>query len=142
MSIKDDKHLYEQLDSMSDTIQNIDKELALQRAALEAHKDTFERHIKNNSDLYSEFKRMNNILQQNTDSLKEHMHRTSILEESVTKINDRFSPVEIDFIENKAIKTWKKNWFLLSLKIGVALATIGTAVIVFKPFLIKFLAMI
>ena len=57
----------EKLDDVVTSIYKVDKEVALQKSA-------FDEHIKQDEKMYEEFKRMNDILQQNTQSLKEHMH--------------------------------------------------------------------
>jgi thiaminase len=85
------------LDDVGDALSKVDKEVALQKAA-------FDEHIKQDEKMYEEFKRMNDILQSNTDSLKEHMHRTELLESLVQKMDARLSPVEIRHIEEEAIK--------------------------------------
>jgi thiaminase len=98
------------IDDVSDSIHKVDKELAL-------HKAAFEQHIKQDELMYEEFKRMNDILQQNTESLKEHMHRTELLEDIVKKMDARLSPVEIRHIEEEAIKRHRKEMLIKTGKI-------------------------
>lgn len=97
----------EKLDGVSDAIYKVDKEVALQKAA-------FDEHIKQDEKMYEEFKRMNDILQQNTNSLKEHMHRTNLLEDIVQKMDDRLSPIVQERLEEEAIKKYRnaklKKW--------------------------------
>lgn len=115
----------EKLDSVVESIYKVDKEVALQKAA-------FDEHIKQDEKMYEEFKRMNDILQQNTQSLKEHMHRTEIaeqrqqiLEDLVRSIDMRLSPFEQHKLEEEAIKKYRNEKLI---KIGKILGIIATLV--------------
>lgn len=120
------------LDDVSDSIHKVDKEVALQKAS-------FDEHVKQDAKMYEEFKRMNDILQQNTESLKEHMHRTELLEEIVKKMDARLSPVEIRHIEEEAIKRHRKDLLIRTGKIIAALAALGGIIAAIKPVLILIL---
>jgi methyl-accepting chemotaxis protein len=118
-------YIQEKVEEVSDTCHNIDKELAVQ-------KSSFEDHLKTDEKMYEEFKRMNDILMSNTDSLKEHMHRTSvaenrqqILEDLVKKIDERLSPFEQHKLEEEAVKKYRNEKLK---KIGKYLAIIGTII--------------
>lgn len=124
----------EKLDDVVDSIHKVDKEVALQKSA-------FDEHIKQDEKMYEEFKRMNDILQQNTQSLKEHMHRTELLEELVTKIDTRLSPFEIDKIQKEAVNQYRNEKLK---KYGKVLGLIATAIGILaalKPFLLKLLGL-
>jgi DNA repair exonuclease SbcCD ATPase subunit len=124
----------EKLDNVSDSIHKIDKEVALQKAA-------FDEHIKQDEKMYEEFKRMNDILQQNTDSLKEHMHRTDLLETMITKMDQRLSPIELERIEDEAVKKYRNSKLK---KYGKVLGVIATAIGILaaaKPLLLKLLGL-
>jgi DNA repair exonuclease SbcCD ATPase subunit len=108
----------EKIDNVSDSIHKIDKEVALQKAA-------FDEHIKQDEKMYEEFKRMNDILQQNTDSLKEHMHRTDLLETMITRMDQRLSPIELERIEDEAVKKYRNSKLK---KYGKVLGAIATAI--------------
>ena len=84
------------LEDVKATVNNIDKELALHKASLEEQKE-------HDTRAWDELKRMNDILQQNTNSLNEHMRRTDILEDMVQRFDTRFSPIELSYIEQKVI---------------------------------------
>ena len=107
------------VDGVVETLHKVDKDMALQRAA-------FDDHLKQDELVYQEFKRMNDILQQNTDSLKEHMLRTSMLENIMIKMDSRLNPIEIEFVRKAAVSDWiysKLKWIG---KIGAALtASVG-----------------
>lgn len=97
----------EKLDSVSGAIYKVDKEVALQKAA-------FDEHIKQDEKMYEEFKRMNDILQANTESLKEHMAQTALLKDQCMKIDARLAPFEVERIEKEAVKKYRneklKKW--------------------------------
>ena len=117
---------------MSDTLHEIDKKVAMQKMA-------FDDHIKTDELMYQEFKRMNDILQSNTESLKEHMYRTSLLEEIVQKIDARLAPLEIQNIKQNAVREWMKDRAVLAAKIFGAITAIGGLIMMFKPLLLAIL---
>lgn len=122
------------LDDVSDAIHKVDKEVAL-------HKAAFDEHIRQDEKMYEEFKRMNDILQQNTESLKEHMHRTELLEQLVQKMDARLMPIEKEKIEQEAISKYRTEKLK---KYGKVLGAIATAIGILaaaKPYLLKLLAL-
>lgn len=124
----------EKLDDVVNSIYKVDKEVALQKAA-------FDEHIKQDEKMYDELKRMNNILQQNTDSLQEHMHRTDLLEQMLSKMDQRLSPIELQKIEEEAINKYRNDKLI---KYGKALGVIATAIgvlVAMKPLLLKLLSL-
>jgi hypothetical protein len=130
----DDKltHIREKIDEVSETAYKIDKEVALQKAAFDAHMAQDEK-------MYEEFKRMNDILQENTLSLKEHMAQTMLLREMVLKMDSRMMPLEVKHIEENAIKHFRKDKLMIILKIAGAIAALASAGVAAKPFLVKWL---
>ncbi len=110
--------IQDKVDEVSDTVHKVDKEVALQKAA-------FDDHLKQDERMYEEFKRMNDILQQNTESLKEHMHRTNLLEDLVQKMDKRLSPIELDRIEREAVKKYRNERLV---KIAKILGAIGALI--------------
>ena len=113
------------LDEVSDAVYKIDKEVALQKAA-------FDEHIKQDEKMYEEFKRMNDILSANTESLKEHMQRTAIaeqrqhiLEDLVKSIDSRLSPFEQNKLEEEAVRKYRNEKLK---KIGKILGIIATLI--------------
>lgn len=124
----------EKLDEVSSAIHKVDKEVAL-------HKVAFDEHIKQDEKMYEEFKRMNDILQQNTDSLKEHMHRTELLEDMVRKMDNRLTPLEVERIEKEAVEKYTKEKLVKYGKVlGVITAAIGV-IAALKPLLLKLLSL-
>lgn len=126
-------YIQSKLDDVSEVTAKIDKDLAL-------HKAQFEAHIQQDERMYEEFKRMNDILQQNTDSLKEHMHRTELLEELVTKMDARLTPVELDHLKKKAVSDWVKEKAIFIAKVAAGITGAVTIIMLFKDILLKLLA--
>jgi len=121
-------YIQEKIDDVDSCVKNIDKELALQKAA-------FDDHLKQDERMYEEFKRMNDILQQNTDSLKEHMHRTELLESLVQKMDVRLSPLEIQNIEAQAIKAYRNSAIVKFAKIvGIVAGLVGVIATIWPLF--------
>jgi hypothetical protein len=121
------------LDDVNDVTTKIDKDLAL-------HKAQFEAHIEQDEKMYEEFKRMNDILQQNTDSLKEHMHRTDLLESLVAKMDERITPVELEHIKKKAVSDWMKDKAIFIAKVAAAVTGAAAMAMLFKDILLKLLS--
>lgn len=118
-------YIQEKIEEISSTAYKIDKEVALQKAA-------FDEHIKQDEKMYEEFKRMNDILQINTESLREHMHRTevaeqqlSILESLAKNIDSRLTPIERERVEKEAVSKYRNE---LLMKIAKIVGAIGTVV--------------
>lgn len=114
-------YIQEKVDSLNSTCSNIDKEVALQKQA-------FDDHLRQDERMYDEFKRMNDILQQNTDSLKEHMAQTSLLKEVVMKMDARLQPIEIEYIQKTAVKDWLMSKTKLIAKVGGAVSVVGSII--------------
>ncbi len=103
-------YIQDKVDEVASIVHKIDKEQALQKA-------TFEDHLTQDERMYQEFMRMNNILQENTASLREHMLRTDMLETLVMKVDARLAPIEIDRIKKDAVKAWLKNAATVTAKV-------------------------
>jgi hypothetical protein len=118
----DDKidYIKDRVEDVAASIHSVDKELAAQKAS-------FNDHIKQDAMMFEEFKRMNNILQENTNSLKEHMQRTDMLEDLVRSIDARLSPFEQYKIESEAIKKYRSEKLK---KIGMILGIIATIIVI------------
>jgi hypothetical protein len=101
------------LDQLLEVIAKIDKDNALQKAALESHTEQDEK-------MYDELKRMNDILLSNTESLREHMQNNVLLKDMVKALNKRLEPIELKYIQQEAVKTWVLAQSKLIAKIGAA----------------------
>lgn len=104
------EHIHDKLEEVANCVHKIDRELAV-------HKTTFDEHLKQDEKMYEEFKRMNDILQQNTESLKEHMHRTALLEELVQKMDARLLPMEKQQIQEDAVRQYRNEQIVKVAKI-------------------------
>jgi DNA replication protein DnaD len=124
-------YIQERLEGVATSVAKIDKDNAIQRIALEEH-------TKSDEKMYEELKRMNDILQQNTDSLKEHMHRSDLLEDLVHKMDKRISPIELERVQRAAVKDFLHKNIKFIAKIGAAALTIAGAWIYIKPILDHF----
>lgn len=105
-------YIQEKVDSLSEVACRIDKAQALQQAAFDAH-------TKQDEQMYGELHRMNDILQSNTESLKEHMENNALLKEMIHKMDQRLDPIEREFIEKSAVKKWATK------KLKTAVTVIG-----------------
>lgn len=123
-------YIQDKLDSVENCVSKIDKEVALQKA-------TFDDHLKQDERMYEEFKRMNDILQQNTESLKEHMYRTELLETIVQKMDIRLSPLERDSIEQQAVAKYRKDFMVRVAKITGILVGVISAIAALWPLIVK-----
>jgi len=110
--------IQDKLDEVKDTCYRIDKDLC-------SHKASFEEHTKADEKMYDELKRMNDILQSNTESLKEHMYRSDLLEKMCNSMDQRLSPLEVKEIQRDAVRVWWKSKVVLWTKI---LGAVGGAV--------------
>ena len=100
-------------------------------ASLKSHREMFEQHSSQDEQMYDELRRMNNILQDNTNSLRQHMHRTDLLEILVKNAEARFNPFEVEMIRKKNINNWIYSRVLFLSKFGaVGSAIAGAAVLV------------
>jgi chromosome segregation ATPase len=124
------EHIHDKLDEVASCVHKIDRDLAV-------HKSTFDDHLKQDERMYEEFKRMNDILQQNTESLKEHMHRTALLEELVQKMDIRISPLEKQQIEEIAVKQYRNDQMIKVAKIVGALTGAMALLGAIKEFILK-----
>ena len=95
-------NLENKVDEISDVVHKIDKEVALQKAA-------FEEHTQQDELMHKELSRMNDILDVNTLSLKEHMHQTMLLKEMVMKMDSRLSPIETEHMEKQVIAKFQSE---------------------------------
>lgn len=104
------EYIHDKLEDVANCVHKIDRELAV-------HKTTFDEHLKQDEKMYEEFKRMNDILQQNTESLKEHMHRTALLEELAQKMDSRLFPIERQRIQEDAVRQYRNEQIIKVAKI-------------------------
>lgn len=108
----------DKLDTIVEKVSNIGTKL-------EVHIANFEAHISHEEEQKEELKRNTSILQTNTSSLQEHMQRTDALESYVKKIDERFTPVELESLRKKAVADWWKTRVIFMAKLGGAIGAVG-----------------
>ena len=108
------------IDQIAESVAKIDKDNALQKAALEAHTEQDEK-------MYGELRRMNDILRDNTESLKEHMQNNLLLKDMIVRMDERLSPIEKERLENAAVKHWATTKLKLLLKVAAAVGFLAGA---------------
>jgi hypothetical protein len=112
-------YVVSRLDAVVDACNKIDKDLT-------EHKAVFDAHLAQDERMYQEFKRMNDILAENTESLKEHMRRTTLLEKAILNMENRLNPIEIEFIEKNAVSKYVSSKVVIIAKIAGAMTALGS----------------
>ena len=105
-----------QIGEIKDAVSDLTNKVHTLDKNIVEHKISIENQADSNKLMCSELKRMNDILQQNTNSLIDHMHRTGLLEGAVEGIDKRLSPIEIDRLKDQAVKTWLMDQAILLAK--------------------------
>jgi hypothetical protein len=105
------------IEQIAEIVRKIDKDVALQKAALESHTEQDEK-------MYEELRRMNDILQANTQSLKEHMQNNVLLKDMLGTLNRRLEPIELKYIQKEAVNKWLLAQAKLIGKLGTAAGAI------------------
>lgn len=116
-NVSDDKYIIKQLDKLEKTIEKVDEKCDGIDKAVTVFGDRFEEHMKQDEKMYEEFKRMVDILQENTADIKHHISRTDELQELVVSINARLTPIEQEKLKKEAVTefmmqrgvTWSKR---------------------------------
>jgi L-lactate utilization protein LutB len=116
-------------DDIKDNVNSLNTKFA-------THEEQFRKHLETDERMYQELHRMNDILQSNTESLKEHMHRTELVEDTqsvqnqaLLKIDSRLQVFEQERIKKEAVKEYMKEsakkW---AMKISIAGTIVGILV--------------
>lgn len=133
---RDNDYILDELKNIKGSVDECNKNTNEVSKSLAEYKVAFDLHTRQDELMYEEFKRMNDILQQNTNSLKEHMLRTSLLEDAVVKIDGRLQPIEIEKIEKQAVRKAMKDLFLLAVKVVGGLSGLVAFIAAVKHFII------
>lgn len=120
------KRIDEKCDKTFDKVGDVDKKVD----RLEMAQDQQEAHM---SSFHTEHKRMNDILDANTDSLKEHMRRTDLNENKIDvqearyiDLEARFQPIEKKYNEKQIImKFLTSRWGKITMVLGAISAIVG-----------------
>lgn len=123
---KKDQFLYEEIKEVGVAVSKLNDKLAELDKSVSEHKLVFDIHAKTDERMYEELKRMNDILEVNTASLKEHMAQTALLKATVLQMDARLLPMELEKIRRDAINAWLKDKLILAAKgAGVLLGSGG-----------------
>lgn len=85
--------------------------------AVALSKQAVDQHASQTNRLCEELKRMNDILQENTNSLKDHMAQTAMLKDQVIKMDARISPIEAERLKQTTISDWRWGVIVMTSKI-------------------------
>lgn len=121
--------IQDQVNSISESVHSIDKEIALTQQTLKAHTNHDEMLDKQ---IVEQLGLINEGLRKNTESLNEHMYRTDLLETIVKKMDTRLSPLEVKHIQTEAVDTWRHNALMKTIKIIGAIGVIITILVTLK----------
>lgn len=110
--------LANKLDNVTDKLSDINSKLEVQIAKLDAHKE-------HEDEVDDALRQHTAVLQANTESLKDHMRRTDILETYVKKIDERFTPMEQETARKKAVAEWWKSRVVFVAKLGGAVGVLS-----------------
>lgn len=113
------------IDYITNRLDTVAEQVSEINTALQVHIAKFDAAVQGNEDDRKNIARNTDILQSNTANLAEHMKRTEILETYVKKIDERFTPVEMELLKKKAVGEWWKNRVMFLAKLGGALGALG-----------------
>jgi predicted ribosome quality control (RQC) complex YloA/Tae2 family protein len=113
------------LDNISDKLDSVVEKMFNMNTKLEVHIEKFESHAEQEERHQEALRRNTEVLQQNTESLKDHMQRTDLLESYVKKIDERFTPIELESLRQRAVTDWWKGKVMFLAKLGGAIGALG-----------------
>lgn len=129
MSDSNNEYLSKSMERLEKTVDKVDEKCNVIEKTLVQLSTRFNDHLQQDEKMYEEFKHMVSILQENTESLKDHILRTNMLQESVLKMDARLSPLEQERLKREAVREFlsskAKKWGKL-----IAMASAGIGVLV------------
>lgn len=138
--IKGIDRVEDKVEKVQDKVGSIDGEVRSLNTKFGQHEEMFKAHLETDQRMYEEFARMNSTLQENTESLKEHMRRTSVVEDShreqhialqaqhdaLMKIDGRLKIFEDDKLKKMAVREYiAERWKLWLMYLGAFSTLIG-----------------
>ena len=114
----------DKIDNLATKLDNVTEKISDIGTRLEVHIAKFDAHVDSEEAIQQAIVRNTEVLQGNTESLKEHMQRTDLLETYVKKIDERFTPVELTAQRKQAVMDWWKNGVIFVAKLGGAATAI------------------
>ena len=113
------------IDYVLDRLENVSEKVDEIGTSLAHHAAKFDSHVERTAEERQQIQRNTDILHNNTLSLQAHMKRTDILESYVKRIDERFTPVEIESARAEAVSNYVKGKVPFLAKLGGALTTLG-----------------
>src|ERR1700744_1773814 len=98
----------DKIDYIAQRLDTVAKKVSEMNDTLQVHVGKFDTHLENVAERQEELKRNTDILHKNTVSLENHIKRTDLLEQYVKSIDERFTPVEMGQLKDRAVSEWIK----------------------------------
>lgn len=115
----------EKLDGIAHKLDTVVEKLADVNTKVEVLASNFNSHVAHEEEQVKAMAENTKVLQANTNSLQEHMSRTNMLETYMKKMDERFSPLELESIRKKAVAEWWKTKVIILGKVGAAIGAVG-----------------
>lgn len=115
---------------LEDKVENLTVNIQRIQSTVQSQSNTLNDHIAvvaaKEARIAQELTRSNDILRENTDSLKEHIRRTELLENKLSSIDGRLCPIEQEFLRSQIIKNYiKDKWKRWAIILGIIGTSIG-----------------
>lgn len=138
--IKGIDRVEDKVEKIQDKVSSINGEVKDLNSKFGQHEELFRAHLETDQKMYEEFAVMNKTLIENTQSLKEHMKRTAVLEEShreqhkalkeqhkaLMEISDRVKIFEDDKLKKQAVKEYiADRWKIWLMYLGAFSTVVG-----------------
>lgn len=91
------------IDEIKESVDKVDSKCDRMDTSLTYMTAKFEEHLKQHEKIYEEFKGMVQISRENTDSLKEHVLRTNMLQQMVLDMHAQLDPIVKERIKKEAV---------------------------------------
>jgi chromosome segregation ATPase len=103
-TVSDNSYVNKSIDKLEKAIEKIDEKCDNIDKTVALFGQRFEEHLKQDEKMYEEFKRMVDILAENTADMKHHISRTDELQDLVVALNNRLTPIEQEKLKKEAVK--------------------------------------
>ena len=131
--IKGIDRVEDKVEKVKDQVTNVSSELTSLNAKFGTHEELFKAHLETDQKMYEEFSKMNTVLGENTQSLKEHMMQTNLVREAtesvknaLVKIDGRLTPIEEERLKKAAVKDYiKERWKMWLICLGAVATLLG-----------------
>ena len=100
----DEKFLSKHLDKLEKAVEKVDEKCDNIDKTVALFSQRFEEHMKQDEKMYEEFKRMVDVLAENTADMKHHILRTDELQDLAVKMNERLTAIEREKLKKEAVR--------------------------------------